>query len=59
MCQLSEELAKPTIENRSQNLQVMRNHSTKIAIENVIERLINPEEAAPDPAVERDASFLY
>jgi len=34
--QLSEELAKPHIEDRSSNNQIMRNHSTKIAIESVL-----------------------
>ena len=34
--QLSEELAKPFIEDRSSNKQIMRHHSTKNAIEDVL-----------------------
>ena len=34
--QLSEELAKPIIEDRSSNEQIMRHHSTKNAIEDVL-----------------------
>lgn len=40
--QLSEELAISIIENYSQNLQVMRNYTTKLAIESVLERQVNP-----------------
>lgn len=34
--QLSEELAKPFIEDRFENSRITRNHSTKIAIESVL-----------------------
>jgi len=34
----------------------MRNYSTKIAIESVIGRQVNPVEADPGPSVQRDAS---
>ncbi|XP_018395958.1 PREDICTED: piggyBac transposable element-derived protein 4-like [Cyphomyrmex costatus] len=52
--QLSEELAEPMIVTRSQNVQIMRNYNTKIAIESVIGRIVNPVEATR--AVERDVS---
>jgi len=53
MHQLSKELAKSMIEDRSQNFQVMKNYSTKIAIESVIGRPVNPVETASGPTVER------
>lgn len=43
-------------DHRFQNLQVMRNYSTTIAIESVIGQPINPVLVAQGPAVERDAS---
>ena len=46
--QLSEELVKPLIENRSSNKQIMRHHSTKNAIEDVL-----GVEFAPAPVVEK------
>jgi len=54
--QLSEEFATPMIEDRYRNVQIMRNYSTKIAIESVIGRPVNPVEADPGPSVQRDAS---
>ena len=50
MCfhQLSEELARPFIEDRSSNKQIMRHHSTKNAIEDVL-----GVEFAPAPVVEK------
>lgn len=56
MRQLSKELATPMIEDRSRNPQVMRNYNTKIAIESVIGRLMNPVEDLPGPSDVRDAS---
>lgn len=56
MCQLSEELAKPMIESRCQNLKVMRHYSTNIAIECVIGRCASLVEATPGPSVVQDAS---
>ena len=47
--QLSEELAKPFIEDRSSNKQIMRHHSTKNAIEDVL-----GFEFAPAPVVEKE-----
>ena len=47
--QLSEELAKPFIEDRSSNKQIMRHHSTKNAIEDVL-----GVEFAPAPVVEKE-----
>ena len=47
--QLSEELAKPFIEDRSSNKQIMRHHSTKNAIEDVLR-----VEFAPAPVVEKE-----
>ena len=49
--QLSEELAKPIIENRSSNKQIMRHHSTKNAIEDVL-----GFEFAPAPVVEKETA---
>ena len=46
--QLSEELAKPFIEDRSSNTQIMRHHSTKNAIEDVL-----GIEFAPAPVVQK------
>ena len=36
--QLSEELSVPMIEDRSQNLQIMRHYSTKLAVESILNR---------------------
>ena len=47
--QLSVELAKPFIEDRSSNKQIMRHHSTKNAIENVL-----GVKFAPAPVVEKE-----
>ena len=47
--QLSEELAKPFIEYRSSNKKIMRHHSTKNAIEDVLR-----VEFAPAPVVEKE-----
>lgn len=54
--ELSEELAKPTIEARMTNQQVIRNYTTKIAIESVIGREMEPSQATPTSSFERDAS---
>ena len=47
--QLSEELAKPFIEDRSSNKQIMHHHSTKNTIEDVL-----GIEFAPAPVVEKE-----
>jgi len=52
---LSEELAVPLVEDRSQNLQIMRNLSSKLAIESVLHRQVLPfRELAPGPQSARD-----
>lgn len=52
--QLSEELAMPMIEERAPNQQIMRNHSTKIAVESFFERPI--VEVVPRNDQRRDAT---
>ena len=56
MRQLSEELAKPMIKIRYQNLQVRRYYNTKIAIESVIEQQSVLVDQVLIPSVERDSS---
>lgn len=54
MRKLSEELAKPMIEERMTNPQVMRNYTTKNAIESIIGREVTAITQDPGPLVERD-----
>jgi len=55
MRQLSEELVVSLVEGRSQNLQIMRNLSSKLAIESILHRqVLPPRELAPGPQPARD-----
>nr|XP_022906882.1 uncharacterized protein LOC111418576 [Onthophagus taurus] len=54
--QLSEELAKPFIEDRSKNAQIMRNYNTKIAIESVIGLQLDPSTVPERQAQPRDST---
>ncbi|XP_033230914.1 uncharacterized protein LOC117182004 [Belonocnema kinseyi] len=50
---LSEELAMPAVEECSQNMQVMRNFSTKLAVDCYVEKPVKTE-AAASSATARD-----
>lgn len=54
MRQLSEQLASPSIEDRSQNQQVMRNFSTKLAIQSVLGKEISSVELLSGPQPKLD-----
>lgn len=54
--QLSEELAKPFIEGRSTNGQIMRNYNTKIAIESVIGLQLVPSDVFGEQTQPRDST---
>lgn len=54
--QLSEELTKPYIEDRSVNQQIMRNYSTKIAIDSMIGRQLPPSSTSQGRTEPRDST---
>ena len=54
--QLSEELAKPFIEDPYSNKQIMRHHSTKNAIEDVLRVEFTPASVSEKETVTRDSS---
>ena len=56
--QLSEELAKPFIEDRYVNGQIMRNYNTKIAIESVIGLQLAPSAASEGQTQPRDIGCI-
>lgn len=54
--QVSEELAKPYIEDRSVNEQIMRNYNTKIAIESIIGLQLAPSTVSEGQTQPRDST---
>lgn len=54
--QLSEELSKPFIEDRSGNFQIMRHYSTKLAIESVIGLQLTPSQTPAAQDQPRDST---